>query len=241
MAKRDKTSDIGLDDLTEDIFGLNVRAFKTVWTVLATPKRAFIAARDPNWSDRSYTPSIRLVFSVLAVITAIRFLWAGETSIFYETVKYVVGEATTFASPEDRLAYIDRVLDDFIIAFPVVFMVLHMMAAGVLRIWGSGTPYTLRLRLHFLGLIPGTLLSLVTIVALSHLSLNLWLFFGISTIVFSLALDFTTVFRGLTEHPRIISKLWRSACFALVSFIVSTLTNSLSVLAAQVWIELSGA
>ena len=43
---------IGLDDFLEDMFGMNIRGFKTIWVLLTRPKLYFIAAKTPDWHAR---------------------------------------------------------------------------------------------------------------------------------------------------------------------------------------------
>ena len=57
-----KSRKVGGDDLIEDMFGLNLRGLKTLWVMFASPRKGYEAARSPDWMDRSYTPSIRLLF-----------------------------------------------------------------------------------------------------------------------------------------------------------------------------------
>lgn len=240
MANRKEHDSLGFNDLSEDIFGLSIRAFHTLTTVFTRPKEAFNAARLADWKDRRFTPSIRLVFSVMALLTAVRFLWAGDTSILYETVKYSVSETMTFESESARLAYLDDLLDAFVVAFTPTFMACHILAALVLRIWGKGASFALRLRFYFLGLLPGTVFSLFSVIGMSHLHLGLWAAYGLISIIAIFALDFITVIRGGVAGDTIFQKLWRSALFGLASLIVSIATNAVSVSAAQIWLEYFG-
>ena len=240
MSKRTKTESLGFDDLSEDIFGLSVRAFHTVVTVFSKPKEAFAAARLADWNDRRFTPSIRLVFSVMALLTAVRFLWAGDTSILYETVKFSVDESMEFASESARLAYLDQLLDAFVVAFTPTFMACHIVAALLLRIWGKGCSFALRLRFYFLGLLPGTIFSLFSVIGMSHLHFGLWAAYGLISIIVIFALDFLTVFRGGVTGNTLLAKAWRSVLFGLTSLVVSIATNIVSVTVAQIYLEFFG-
>ncbi len=238
MSKRAKSESLGFDDLSEDIFGLSVRAFHTLIMIFRNPKHAFDAARKPDWGNRQYTPSIRLVFSVMALLTAVRFLWAGDTSILYETVKFSVDDSIQFASEAERLAYLDELLDAFVVAFTPTFMACHIIAALLLRIWGKGASFALRLRFYFLGLLPGTLFSLFSVVGMSHLHLGLWAAYGLISIIAIFALDFMTVMRGGVAGETRFAKIWRSILFGLTSLAVSIATNIVSVTAAQIYLEM---
>lgn len=59
-SKQKQSADgLGVDDLVEDIFGLNWRGLKTIWTLFTRPALYFEAAKTPKWQDR-YTPSFRV-------------------------------------------------------------------------------------------------------------------------------------------------------------------------------------
>jgi len=52
---RDRLDRLGSDALVEDLFGLNIRGVRTIWTMLARPRSAYEAAlaspqRPISWS-----------------------------------------------------------------------------------------------------------------------------------------------------------------------------------------------
>ncbi|PHR92137.1 MAG: hypothetical protein COA69_09010 [Robiginitomaculum sp.] len=71
---------IGFDDFLEDLFGLNIRGLKTLWTSFANPKAYFQACSSPNWHDK-FTPSFRLWFTLSALTVFLQFFWGGNIAV----------------------------------------------------------------------------------------------------------------------------------------------------------------
>ncbi|MFC6198676.1 hypothetical protein [Ponticaulis profundi] len=245
MTDKPKPTPIGLNEIAEDAFGLSLRGFRTMWIALRKPQRVFDAARSLDWLGGRFTPSVRLVFSILAVMTALRFLWAGEQSVLYGMVDLAVGSANAFSEHMAHEEFVESLLDHFVFFFPLTYMALHVLAVLGLRIWGRGTGYALRLRLHFVALIPSTLFTLIGTPAFSAFSAESWRIIGPVFMVALLAIDFTTVMRGGAAGAGTFGKVWRSGLFALVNFVISFITNTLAIMLAQIWmmttIELSAA
>ena len=78
-----KISKIGFDNLLEDIFGLNIRALKTIGVLFKSPGKYFKAAKTPDWTDR-YTPSFRVWFGLMAMLVALKFLYTTEANIMID-------------------------------------------------------------------------------------------------------------------------------------------------------------
>ena len=73
-----KRAQPGLNDMAEDIFGLSLRGLSTIWETITKPAIVFTAARTPDWNQR-YTPSLRLVTSIIAVMMLLRIFWAARS------------------------------------------------------------------------------------------------------------------------------------------------------------------
>ena len=71
--------------LLSDLFGLNGRGAKTLWDLLARPKRVFEGARVYDWRS-AYMPTMRLACSILTVFSLLSFFWASEDGVLYQTL-----------------------------------------------------------------------------------------------------------------------------------------------------------
>ncbi|MAK60133.1 MAG: hypothetical protein CMK09_04065 [Ponticaulis sp.] len=231
-----KNPKVGMDDLVEDMFGLNVRGLHTIWAMYRRPARVFETARDPDWGHRRYTPSIRLVFSLLAAMTALRFLWTGEDTYLYQVTADIVFATGDFATRALADAFTEKLMDTFVFAFPLVFMFLHVLAALVLPLWGKGTAMVLRIRLYFLALIPGAVFSLFMTTSLGVTSETIWFVNSILMMGGVLTLDFSTAMRGGVAGQGVFGKIVRATVFALVSLFISMSTNMIAFSISSAWV-----
>lgn len=156
----DMTRASGWDALLDDLFGLNVRALATLWASFTQPSKVFTAARDPDWLDK-YTPSIRLVFSLIAVIVFLKFVWTNDTSGLFGYTRQTF-EAMNVPLPADIDTVTARYLSMLLLTYPFTYFGVHAVFALFLRIWGKGTPLPVRIRLYFVTAVPVLLLGVVS-------------------------------------------------------------------------------
>lgn len=231
----DMTRASGWDALLDDLFGLNVRAVRSIFASVLSPAKLFTAARDADWLGR-YTPSIRLVFTLIAVTVFLRFLWADEGSGLFQGTRDLFGTlADTFQGYDlDQLTR--DYLNIYLIAFPTAYFIVHALFALVLRVWGKGTPLAVRIRLYFATLVPGLLLGVAMMglmAALTFDQLTAWLFpmFGVVWAVYAL-----TYFRGMAPRMSTGPRLWRSALTATLIVIADNLGSFAAYVASMSWI-----
>lgn len=230
-----KTDKVGVDDIVEDAFGLNVRGLATLWTMFAHPVRAYAAARSPNWNDRSYTPSIRLVFSLMAVLTAVRFLWTSDESIFYQTVLMSIEQAGSTSFGPDLDVAAEALINRFVVLFPLTFIGLHIIGSALCFTWGKGTRFPERLRLYFLAIIPSTVFMVLLTGLMSFLTLET--FYVTTAIVMfgSWLLDAVTALRGGIQADAGYMKIMKALVFASFSFTAGLAANFAAFIGAQIW------
>jgi len=89
-----KLNKIGFDNLLEDIFGLNIRALKTIGVMFRKPVDYFKAARTPEWEDK-YTPSFRVWFGIMAILVALNFIYNNDKSAMTAAYQGMVGQLAT--------------------------------------------------------------------------------------------------------------------------------------------------
>lgn len=226
---------VGLDDIVEDAFGLNVRGLQTLWAMIVRPAKVFEAARSPDWSARSYTPSIRLVFSLLAVLTAIRFLWASDGSMFYETTVLAIEQAGSSAFGTDIDAATEALMDIYVVIFPLAMIGLHIGGSSFTFVWGKGTKFPARLRLYFLAIVPSTIYTVFLTVGMSFASLDFYTALMALTILGTWVLDFATSLRGGVQAKSKVMRALKAAIFAMVSFTIGMAANFGAFIGAQFW------
>jgi len=208
------------DDFVEDLFGLNVRGLATIKDMFVRPATVFEAARTPNWMGR-YTPSIRLLFSVITVMMVFRFIWAGEGSGFAEMMETTQLNADPDATPEDM----EQLSNNYLLAYPVAAMSVFFILSLVTNIWGKGSTLVTRIRLLFLALIPNFVLTLFLMIPLSNLKGETFLIAALALAVMMMVVDFSTVFRGLAPVYAGTQRAWRGVLFAVISFLGQNLTG----------------
>ena len=227
-----KSRKVSGDDLIEDMFGLNLRGLKTLWVMFVSPRRGYEAARSPDWMDRSYTPSIRLLFSLLAVMTAVRFLWAGADSSMYELIEVQLASMELFETEEALQDATETIINYYLLLFPFSFMLFQSIAALLLPIWGKGTNAIVRVRLYMLALLPNGLATLFMLPAMKFMTAEEMLKYSFAMMSVTLVLDFITSYRGGLSGKRAV-QVMKSGLFAVSSNVTGMIANSLCIMVAS--------
>ena len=237
--KQAKISKIGFDNLLEDIFGLNIRAMKTISVLFRKPFDYFKAARTPEWEDK-YTPSFRVWFGILALLVALNFIYNNDKSVMTEAYEGMMEQlaiqieqthnaANERAGKPPDIVEIDtksaaRDMGKWaMVYYPFAYIPFMALAGIFIRFWGQHLSYVTRLRYLFAVVIPGTTFMflstfLVLVISAAHFAwLTAVMFFVIVT------LDFITSFRGpFKEMPR-AKRIWRSIALTVILFFVYVL------------------
>ena len=229
-----KSRQVGGDDLIEDIFGLNLRGLKTLWVMFASPSKAFVSARSPDWMNRSYTPSIRLLFSLLAVMTATRFLWAGADSSIYEVIEVELANTGAFETEDALQTATASIVDYYLLLFPVCFLACQAIASLLVRVWGKGTNTIVRVRLYMLAILPNATVTLISLPAMKFMTTQQQMLYSLALFPVVFLLDFITSFRGGVVSPSRAMRLIKSVIFASVSNATAILANTVCVMLASI-------
>ena len=227
-----KRPDSSLDLLVEDIAGLNLRGLRTISDMFVRPKTVFAAARDADW-DRNYTPSIRLVFSFLVLMTVLRFFWADDTGVFgalfAENLRNI-GYDETRAAQETR-----RVFNAFLGVFPITVILLHLTMAWSLRIWGPGTPAVMRIRYYFLTIVPSIVISTLSLLCVPALTPSVLVVWSIAIVLIAMMFDATTFWRSVTIKRSGGQIAWRALLLAYASTTVTLFGSTLTFIGVQLF------
>ena len=232
-----RSKSVGASDLIEDMFGLNVRGVHTIWQTFRAPARVFASARDADWSDRQYTPSIRLVFSLFAAMAALRFLWSGSDSYFYDVTTKLALSSGEFETEAMARAFTDDVLETFAIVFPFALMLGHFVASLLLHVWGGKTPAAVRIRLYFSVIVPGCLFSLFMTALMGVTTEGSWFWVTGMMILVVFALDFSTALRGGVSGKRLSGRIARALLVAFISLLVENTANMIAFSASSAWVS----
>jgi len=221
---------VTLDDMAEDIFGLNVRGIRSIGTSWINPGEYFRSALGSNWDGR-FTPSIRLWFSLIALASLLQFIWIGSDTPLvsayadgFRNAGVTLTSGLTFEALGERAA-----LWIYAIA-PVFQLLLFLLCLAFIPLWGRKTTYSLRVRFLFIAMIPsGSLMAAflpaMALVPATHLT-ALGLILGVATFF----LDAITSYRGAFPELRTFARIWRSALLAAIILALNVVAN----IAAQI-------
>ena len=224
----------GLDALFEDIFGLNIRGLKTIWHLFWKPSEVFEAARDIHWKDQ-YTPTIRLYFSILAVILFFQFIWAGENSFLENSFREIL--APVLAGSEGAVFTLEEIVDQavrvYIVLYPFTLGFLALIAAMLTHIWGKGAGFTTRVRLYFASIIPLTFVGFIVNIATANVSADYTFVVFAGSFIPTLLVGYLTVFRGLKPTHE-TGRSWRAILFSLIVIFIFGLNGLIAQIATGI-------
>ena len=231
-----KLNKIGFDNLLEDIFGLNIRALKTIGIMFRKPVDYFKAARTPEWEDK-YTPSFRVWFGIMAILVALNFIYNNDKSAMTAAYQGMVEQlATQFehdhnaanvknGQPPDIIDVdIDKAAIDMgkwaMVYYPFAYIPFMALAGIFVRFWGRSLTYVTRLRYLFAVTIPGVAFMFVSTFLVLVVSARYFLWLTAVMFLIIVALDFITSYRGpFRDMPR-PKRLLRSAALTTILLLV---------------------
>ena len=231
----DLTRASGWDALLDDVFGLNVRGFRTMWASLFNPAKVFEAARDPGWQDR-YTPAIRLVFVIFALTGSLQYLLSGEGTPLWQTVVEAVSayEGDLYGREVDDIAR--EVLLAYSVLYSIAFFVLHIPLSLIVSAWGKGVPMPVRSRLYFATLVPGTLIGLALVIGQNAISTEINQTSSLIFMALIILAYVGTIFRGLAPRMSAGGRLWRAGLMGFLMIAVTAIAEFIGLLAAHIYV-----
>ncbi|MFN7055915.1 hypothetical protein [Hyphomonas sp.] len=225
----------GWDALADDVFGLNVRGFRTMWAAVFNPARVFEAARDPDWLGR-YTPAIRLVFVIMALTMTLQFLWAYEGSSLWNSVQEAIASFEAELDGRDPGSVTREIILAFAVLYPVAYFTLHIPASLLIGFWGKGVTLPVRSRLYFSTIVPAGLVSLAVVIVQHALEPEPSQASSIAALAILILAYSVTIFRGLAPAMPAGGRLWRAGLMTLVMVILSGIAEFIALLAACIYV-----
>lgn len=173
-ALTNKTVDgLGIDDLVEDLFGINIRGLNTIWILIRRPWLYFEAAKTPKWQNL-YTPSLRVWFAVFAIGTFFQFIWIGGNTpmflLYVEVMKDLAEGANAYLAENGKMIDMNvfdpnetaKILVKYSHLFqPFGYLICMFIVAALFHSWGERLSFVVRLRYVFAIIIPGSILGFV--------------------------------------------------------------------------------
>lgn len=218
---------LGSDELIEDVFGLNVRGLRTVRDMFARPSLVYDAARTADWKEK-YTPSVRLVFSIVTLLGFLSFFWAGEDTAFFQGFTQGFSKSASgdqFGRDDAEVAR--EIVGVYSATMPFVYLIGHGLISQLIRVWGSGTDRVMRLRLHMASIVPSMTFTFFVTVLMPFAEEQMTLF-GITVFLGTLAMDFATSLRGGVVADTRRGRIIKAGVFALSAALGSALASILS-------------
>lgn len=225
-----KRSDLSLDSIAEDLFGLNIRGLQTIRTVWQSPKSYFAAARTADWQNR-FTPSIRLWLSFFAVFSALKFWWFGKNESMVGA--FAEGFADAGLILPEGVTYQDIGAETVLWVFgwvPVIQIVSMVLLSCIYTTWGERTTLALRQRYFFAVVIPSASVMPIFLTGMLFVPQHLLTAYGIVLALAALSIDFQTGYRGAFRNVSPRGRFWRAALLAVIVVIINTTTT----IAAQI-------
>ncbi|MEM8615683.1 MAG: hypothetical protein AAGF20_01995 [Pseudomonadota bacterium] len=223
------------DNLMEDMFGLSVRAGQTMWDVLVRPAKVAEYARTIDWNS-TYTPTVRLTFSILTLMLLLSFFWAGEASPFYQIMSQFIQQSAAETLPEDMLKpLVDDYFAKFLFIYPISYMVIHGLIGGLVRVWGKDAGYVVRLRLYFLVLSVGILFVLLNAAIYPFLSPEAFVVVSNIGTVLVILIYAMVHWRATSNQFTPKARAWRSVLLALIVVSVDLAISFAAASGAMLW------
>ncbi|MFN4025125.1 MAG: hypothetical protein ACK4MQ_09840 [Hyphomonas sp.] len=225
----------GWDALADDVFGLNVRGFRTMWVSVFNPARIFEAARDADWHGR-YTPAIRLSFMIIAFTMFLQFIWMSEGSALWQAMREVAETFPDDWQGRDAETATRDVLLAFSVAFPIAYFGVHIPLSLIAGTWGPQTPLPVRSRLYFSTLVPAVIIGLVMTLVQARLPNEQLGAISPFLSVVSFGVYFLIIFRGLAPRVPASGRIWRAGLTSAIIMVADFLVAAITVLSAQAYV-----
>ncbi|PHR92139.1 MAG: hypothetical protein COA69_09020 [Robiginitomaculum sp.] len=215
------------DGFLEDIFGLNMKEVKTLWTSIRRPKDYYQAAWIQDWGEK-FTPSFRLWFTLIALTFFFQFFWASNDSPLVQLFAQLLGnvvDAGGVSLPEDvtTKAASAKFIRWYFGFIPVCSTIFLLLFSGIYRAWNRKTPYVVRQRNVFATIIPSTFIGLFLMMFNKFISPEHLVTFSSMTGVIVVSIDCLTAYRGAFPHTSIWGRLWRAIVLSVSILTVTTL------------------
>ena len=222
-------SDPGWHELVDDAFGINLKGLKTIWASITAPAGLFSAACTIDWQGQKYSPTLRVWLFLITVLMFLQFIWANPDSIVGQQMKSAFD-----AYGDTRLTAretIEIALQRYVFVYPILLMLLSMLAALLPGIWGRPMTAAVRIRTYFATILPGLVVTLLsTPLTLLISGDNMAVYVQSMSIVMVLVFlaDFITAHRGLAPTHKVSARTLSAMLLAIINAIVYLMASTIA-------------
>lgn len=244
---------VGSDEFFYDIFGINIKGLKSIWTLLKRPAEYFDAARLPDWGGEHW-PSIRLWLGLMGILIGLQFIWASESSemtAMFQTLAILPGDTfNSSAGPNDPqldLSILDRQalgkqgFKRWIFIYPFFFIAAMCVLAFIFRVWKPAASFVIRLRFIFGIIVPGSVLGLFMTLLMVNTSGELYRNISFAMFPLMYIIYAVTTYRGPLHAHETGERVGLSLIIPLLIliFLVVAQTISMVIAVVPIWVEVS--
>lgn len=236
---------VTLNDTLEDLFGLSFRALSTLKTVFVRPTEYYVAAMSKDWSGR-FTPSIRLWLSIFALLSLLQFIWLRDDSPLVLATASSISEGGIPLPTEmtaDQLS--QQIYVTIYTVYPFLALIAFVIGGAIFPFWGVNHTAATRIRLTFVTLIPGAVVSLLSLILvisflpdqLLYLAASFPLILALITPATEWLFTFTTSARGAFPDSTIAFRVLRALALASWLGVVNLAATSVSQFVASLVVQ----
>lgn len=222
-----KLKDISFDAVFDDVFGLNIRSFKSLWQSFKSPKPYFRSAFSLDWENR-FTPAFRLWFSLITITFFLQFIWAGSNS---GTLQSAINQIEAIGSIPDQFSA-EKIAKEYLRwtygLLPFILAFCLFILASIYKAWGEKLSFAVRQRKLFITILPSTFITIFTTMATGFTTDKQLLNIAVLSYFINFILDSLTAYRGAFHVTTFVGKLWRSFTLSVLTFVTSIIAGGLS-------------
>lgn len=224
---------IRFDNFLGDIFGLNITGLKSIWAAITAPARYFTAAQSPDWED-SYTPSVRLWFSIIAFTFFLRFIWGHDDTAIMQFMVAQLQQANVSLPEGVTYQMAASSMARWTFAYTPFTYLLCLFLLGIIwPFWGRKMPLALKARYVYATVIPSTVLGIFTSLGMAWITHEQFVVYSFASMFIVIVIDSSTAWRGAFTHLGAFSKLWRSILLGLTLAFTYILASGFAQIAAS--------
>lgn len=228
---------ISVDDLAGDLFSLNIRGLRSIAILWARPSAYFDAADDAEWKD-SYTPSVRLWLSLIALSSLLQVIWLSPTSPIvmayadgFREAGLALPETLTFPALGEEAAVL------IFTAFPIVQLLTFLFILPLFRVWGRETTFSLRVRYGFATMIPSASLMMIILPGMAGLPSGWASSFGWAIGLVAMTVDTMTVHRSGVHETAGTWRWLRALLIAVIVLGLNVIMHAITQVAGIIFIS----
>ncbi len=243
---------VGSDEFFFDIFGVNIKGLKSIWTLIRRPAEYFDAATLPDWGG-DHWPSIRIWLGLMGILVALQFIWASESSemtAMFQMLAVVPGESLVEPMAKDGftldLSELNKeelgktAFKRWIFIYPFFFIAAMCALAFIFRAWKPAVSFVIRLRYIFGIIVPASVFGIVTTLAMVNVSGQAYVAISFISMPVMVCIYAITAFRGPFHNFDMGERVGLSLIIALLimAFLFLAQLISMLVAVAPTWMEI---